>query len=150
MDNGGFIFVDESQLVSLNAGVLTSNHRSVLKVRTLSVHDSVLVRVEDSEFFAVLGPIELDQRSSIATVESRVVSSTEFVELVDKVRMVVSERAECNGEFSFLLLEVHQSPVERRDDVVKACSENSGIHFSFVTLVLEFRFFFEVEFFVFT
>lgn len=105
----------------------------------------MLARVLDSELLAVLRAIKLDQRSSIAAVEGRVFSRAELVKFINKVLMVTAKSAEGNREFSLLLLEVHQSPVEGRDNVVVARAEDGSVHLPLVTLCFVLSFLLHVE-----
>jgi len=69
-----------------------------------------------------------------------VVSRAEFVELVDEVGVVASERAERHSEVSVLLLEVHERPVEGRHNVVEACTKACCLQFALFVFLIDFQF----------
>jgi hypothetical protein len=134
----------------VNTGVFASDHRCVCQLGTLSVHDTVLVGVHNSKFFGVLRAIEFNERGSVTAIEGGMVTTAELVELVREVFVVGTKSAECNREFSLLLLKVHQSFVERRNNMVKTSTEDGSVHFSFVTLSFVLSLFFHIKLFVFS
>ena len=83
----------------------------------------MLQRSINAKLFAVLTAIELNKGRVVAAVEGWVLTSTESVKLMEEVLVVRAKSAEDEGKLPFLLLEIHERPVERRNHVVEAFSK---------------------------
>ena len=130
----------------MNAG----NEAAGVDFRLRSVEDRMLFRFQ-AHFFAVLGAIELDKRSTVASIESWVVTTAELVELVGEVsNILVTLRVEDDREFTLLLFQKHEGTVEGRNEVVKAIAEYGGVHLSRVSRSFEFCLLLHVEFLIFS
>jgi hypothetical protein len=108
----------------------------------LSVVDTILERSLETKILAVLASIEFNKSSIVATVECRVLSIAESIELIHKVGVITSKSSENDGKFTFAFLQVHESSEERRDQMIISLTKESSIHHSLVSLTFMFSFFF--------